>query len=67
MARGGDTRAGYTLLDALRAAGSRTPFILYASSRRPEHVADARRRGAFGCTNRATELFDLVLAALDRN
>ena len=66
MARGDDIRAGYTLLDALRAAGSTVPYIIYASSRRPDHVAEARRRGAFGCTNRATELFDLVLAALDR-
>ncbi len=66
MARGDDIRAGYTLLDALRAAGSTVPLIIYASSRRPDHVADAKRRGAFGCTNRATELFDLVLAALDR-
>ena len=66
MARGGDQRAGYTLLDALKERGDRTPFIIYASSRRPEHVADARARGAFGCTNRATELFDLVIAAIDR-
>ncbi len=66
MARQDDQRAGYTLLDGLKAAGNRTPFIIYASSRRPDHVADAKLRGAFGCTNRATELFDLVLSALDQ-
>ena len=66
MARVGDIRAGYTLLDALRAAGNRTPFIIYASSRRPDHIAEAKAHGAFGCTNRATELFDFVLAALDQ-
>ena len=64
MARGDDQRAGYTLLDTLRRAGTSTPFIVYASSRRPDHVAEAKAHGAFGCTNRATELFDLVLAAL---
>ena len=64
MARGDDQRAGYTLLDALKERGIRTPFIIYASSRLPAHVADARARGAVGCTNRATELFDMVIVAI---
>ena len=64
MARGADQRAGYTLLDALQARGTRTPYIIYASSRLPEHVAEARAHGAYGCTNRATELFDLVISAI---
>ena len=67
MARAGDQRAGYALLDALMAAGNTTPIIIYASSRAPEHVAEAKAHGAFGCTNQATELFGLVLAAVDRN
>ena len=67
MARGGDQRAGYALLDALSAAGNTTPIIIYASSRLPEHVAEAKAHGAFGCTNQATELFSLVLAALERS
>jgi CheY-like chemotaxis protein len=66
MGRPPDARAGYTLLDALRASGDKTPFIIYAGSRAPEHQAEAQRRGAIGCTNRANELFEMVLAAVGR-
>ena len=66
MGRPPDPQAGYTLLDQLRAAGNQTPFIIYASSRTPEHRAEARRRGAFDCTNRPDELFEFVLSALGR-
>ena len=64
MGRRHDPRAGYTLLEKLRASGDRTPFIIYSRSRSPENQAEARRRGAVGCTNRATELFEMVLSAL---
>lgn len=66
MGRPPDPRAGYTLLDRLRSAGNRTPFVIYARSSAPEHKAEAQRRGALGCTNRASELFGYVLAALNR-
>src|SRR5713226_2090200 len=66
MGRPPDPQAGYTLLDKLRASGDRTPFIVYAGSRDPEHRAEARRRGAVGCTNRPDELFEMVLSALGR-
>jgi CheY-like chemotaxis protein len=66
MARPSDPRAGYTLLDQLRANGDRTPFIIYARSKNPEHVMEARRHGAIGCTNNANELFEIVLSALGR-
>lgn len=66
MARPPDPQAGYTLLDKLRASGDRTPFVIYAGSRSPEHRAEARRRGAVGCTNRPDELFEMVLSALGR-
>ncbi|MEM8808020.1 MAG: response regulator [Cyanobacteria bacterium P01_G01_bin.38] len=66
MGRPPDPRAGYTLLDKLRAAGDKTPFIIYASSRAPEHVAESRQHGAIGCTNNANELFEMVLLALGR-
>jgi len=66
MGRPPDAQAGYTLLDALRVKGDRTPFIIYAGSRAPEHRAEARRRGAVGCTNRADELFEMVLSTLGR-
>ena len=66
MGRPPDSRAGYTLLDKLRSRGDQTPFIIYAGSRDPEHVAESRRRGAIGCTNNANELFEMVLVALGR-
>ena len=64
MGRPPDERAGYTLLDKLRAGKNGTPFVIYAGSNEPEHKAEARRRGALGCTNRASELFEYVLSAL---
>lgn len=67
MGRPPDQRAGYTLLDALRARGDQIPYIIYASSRAPEHVAEARRHGAIGCTNSATELIGIVSDVLVRN
>lgn len=67
MGRPPDNRAGYTLLEKLRASGNRTPFIIYAGSNAPEHKAEARRRGALGSTNRASELFSYVLTAINQN
>jgi CheY-like chemotaxis protein len=66
MGRPPDSRAGYTLLDELRSIRDQTPFIIYASSRAPEHVEESRRHGAIGCTNNANELFEIVLFALGR-
>ncbi len=66
MGRPPDARAGYTLLDKLRATKDQTPFIIYASSRDPEHIAESRRHGALGCTNNANELFEMVLSTLGR-
>jgi len=66
MGRPPDSRAGYTLLDKLRESGDRTPFIIYAGSRAPEHRAEAKRHGALGCTNRPDELFEMALSALGR-
>jgi CheY-like chemotaxis protein len=64
MGRPPDKRAGYTLLDKLREAGNKTPFIIYASSRSPEHVREAREHGAIGSTNRPQELVEMVTTAL---
>jgi len=66
MSRPPDPRAGYTLLNALRAEGDRTPFVIYAGSRAPEHQAESRKYGAIGCTNRADELLEMVIGALSR-
>lgn len=65
MARPADPQAGYTLLEQLRAAGNTTPLVIYAGSNAPEYKAEARRRGAVGSTNRASELFAYVLTAIE--
>jgi CheY-like chemotaxis protein len=65
MGRPQDSRAGYTLLDELRRSGNNTPYIIYAGSRDPEHVAESKKHGAIGCTNRPDELFNYVLSALN--
>lgn len=67
MGRSPEQRAGYTLLDALRAQGDQIPYVIYAGSRAPEHVAEARRHGAIGCTNSPTELIGIVSDALVGN
>jgi DNA-binding NarL/FixJ family response regulator len=64
MGRPPDARAGYTLLDKLRSAGNKTPFVIYASSRAPEHVREALKHGAIGCTNSPQELVGIVTGAL---
>jgi CheY-like chemotaxis protein len=64
MARPGDSRGGYTLLDKLRALGDRTPVIIYTNTRKPREEAQQKR--LFGYTNRANELFELALSALGR-
>jgi CheY-like chemotaxis protein len=64
MGRPPDARAGYTLLDTLRETGNKTPFVIYASSRAPEHVREAREHGAIGSTNRPQELVEMVTTAL---
>lgn len=60
MGRPPDPQAGYTLLDRLRASGDQTPYIIYAGSRLPEHVAQAKEHGAVGCTNSARELISMA-------
>lgn len=64
MGRPQDPRAGYTLLDRLRQDGDQTPYIIYAGSRRPEHVAEALKHGATGATNDPQELFSKIIRIL---
>lgn len=64
MGRPPDDRAGYTLLEELRRLGDRTPVVLYTTSRAPEHVDEAVRHGALGCTDEASELMQMVVTAL---
>jgi CheY-like chemotaxis protein len=63
MGRPPDSRAGHTLLKAVRSKGDDTPYFIYAGSRAREHVAEAERRGAQGSTNRPDELFRMVVSA----
>lgn len=65
MGRPADSRAGYTLLEALRGGGDQTPYFLYAGSRDPTHVRDALSRGAQGATNVGDELLEMLLPALN--
>jgi CheY-like chemotaxis protein len=62
MGRPPDSRAGYTLLAALRKFDKETPFFIYAGSREPQHIREALSRGAQGCTNIGSELIQMVLA-----
>lgn len=56
---------GYVLLSQVKMAGYNTPYIIYSSSNLPEHKKLARERGALACTNRAQELFKLVMGAVN--
>jgi len=63
MGRPPDSRAGYTLLEAVRGSGDQTPYFIYAGSRAPEHVREALSHGAQGTTNRGDELLQMMLRA----
>jgi CheY-like chemotaxis protein len=65
MGRPPDSRAGYTLLEAVRGSGDQTPYFIYAGSRDPAHVREARSRGAQGATNMGTELLQMLLQAVN--
>jgi CheY-like chemotaxis protein len=57
-------RAGYDLLDGLRAQNINTPYFIYAGSDKQRHKDEAKKRGAQGSTNRPQELFELVVRAV---
>ncbi len=64
MSRPPDQHAGYTLLEKVKAMNISTPCIIYASGKKPEYIAEARKRGAFGSTNEPQELLEFVVSAL---
>lgn len=65
MGRPPDSQAGYTLLEQVRMSGNRVPFIIYsANGSEPQNRAEARLRGAFGSTDRSSEVFEYVVDAL---
>lgn len=57
-------RAGLDLLAALRKAGNRVPYVIYAGSASASDVADATSRGAFGYTANPSTLLQLVTSAV---
>jgi CheY-like chemotaxis protein len=64
MGRKEGPREGYVLLDRIRATDPHTPFLIYAASRQPEHIAETLKHGGQGTTNLADELVDLVIRHL---
>ena len=67
MGRKEGPQEGYVLLDKLRQSGVKTPFVIYAGSNKPEHKRMAREHGAIGSTNRAQELFQLVMNVVNNS
>ena len=66
MGRPPDSRAGYTLLDALKRNRIDVPYIIYAGSNSAEHNAETKRRGGYATTDSPQELFQLVIEALQQ-
>jgi hypothetical protein len=64
MGRHENSKAGYDLLESMRQKSDYTPFIIYSSSRLPEHITGVLERGGGGATNDPAELFELVLKEL---
>lgn len=58
---------GYLLLEKLRTHDNKTPYIIYAGSNSANQKQVARTKGAMGLTNRADELFELVMGAISKN
>jgi len=64
MGRKEGPREGYTLLDAMRAEGNKTPLFFYTGTQAPEYKQETLKRGGQGCTNNPEELFRIVTKAL---
>lgn len=68
MGRPPDPRAGYTLLEALRKVGNNIPYIICAAGGSiPANRFEAHRAGAFGSTNKASDVFMYVMSLLRTN
>jgi len=64
IARKEGPRAGYLLLDSMRANGDQTPLFFYSCSNSLEHKRKTRKHGGQGCTDNAQELFHMVTKAI---
>ena len=61
MGRPESERAGYELLESVRRRGDTASFVIYSSSRSPEHIEEAISRGCLVATNDPVELFEVVM------
>ena len=59
-----DPEAGYGLLEYINGLDKAPPYIIYAASATPELIAEAKSKGAFGETNRPSELMRLAVSAI---
>jgi CheY-like chemotaxis protein len=67
MGRAEGPEEGFVLLSRIRADGRPTPFFLYTTSAAAlQHRLEASARGAQGVTSSASELVDMVTAALGK-
>lgn len=67
MGRKEGKHEGYVLLDAIRKNNKKIPFIIYAGSKKQEHINETLKKGGQGCTNSPGELIDLVIKNLLNN
>ncbi len=65
--RRADEQGGFAVLERLKALEPTTPVIIYSSTATPDQVREAKRRGAYGQTNSAPQLFEMVLEAIRGN
>ena len=66
MGRPESERAGYELLESVRRRGDSVPFVIYSSSRIPEHIEEAISRGCLLATNDPVELFEAVMEKIPK-
>lgn len=64
MGRKEGNREGYILLNEIRKTDKQIPFIIYAGSKKQEHINETYKRGGQGCTNDPAELINLVIKNL---
>lgn len=65
MGRPPDAKAGYTLLEALKQRGVKTPVLIFAGSDSDEHRHMARAAGAVDSTNKAQRVFEFVTQVIE--
>jgi CheY-like chemotaxis protein len=66
MGRPPDSRAGYTLLKAVRDGGDETPYFIFSAASTPAFEQEALRRKAQGSTNISETLIAKVLEHLNQ-